>query len=395
MKNRIFTIQRRLPAVLLSMLFFFSCDGDNSSKNTFLPEVTVEKPSKRAVTDYLDFTGNAEASDVVELRARVSGVLTKVNFVDGALVKEGDLLFEIEPEPYAARLRLAESEVVGAQAEAQRSVLEYNRQAELVKKNAAAVSEMEKWKAQRDAAQAKLTQVQANVDLAKINFGYTQIRAPFDGRVDRTLKDPGNLVGTGEATLLTRIYRMNPIYAYFSINEKDFVKVRRPDLGNTSLKVVMATEGEEGFPHQGVIDFASSALDENTGTMLLRGIFDNPHFGQLPKVLPGMFLRIRVPIGERPQAVLVNERAIGVDQGGRFVLTVGTDGVVDKKPVKLGALIDGLRVIEEGLEGEEAVIVRGTQQARPGSKVKPIFAENQANATSLGSAASQSANNGS
>jgi RND family efflux transporter MFP subunit len=368
------------------MLFFFGCGEDDSSKNALLPEVTVKKPSKRAVTDYLDFTGNAEASDMVELRARVSGFLTKVNFVDGALVKEGDLLFEIEPEPYAAKLRLAESEVIGAQAELQRSVLEYNRQAELVRKKAAAVSEMEKWKAQRDAAQAKLTQVQAHVDLAKINFGYTQIRAPFDGRIDRTLKDPGNLVGAGEATLLSKIYRMNPIYAYFSINEKDFVKVRKPDLRNESIKVMMVTEGEEGFPHQGIIDFGSSALDENTGTLLLRGVFDNPHFGRVPKVLPGMFLRIRVPVEERPEAVLVNERAIGVDQGGRYVLTVGAEGVVDKKPVKLGALVDGLRVIEEGLSGEEAVIVRGAQQARPGSKVKPMFAENQANAASLGSA---------
>ncbi|HQH27569.1 MAG TPA: efflux RND transporter periplasmic adaptor subunit [Oligoflexia bacterium] len=358
-----------------ALLSFAGCGSDSAPKSLPVPEVTVEKPAQRPVTDYLEFTGNAEASDKVELRARVSGFLTKVNFRDGDLVKEGDLLFEIEPEPYAARLKLAESQIAGAQAELQRAVLEYNRQAELVKQKAVAVSEVEKWKAQRDAAQAKLNSVQAEVDLARIQFGYTEIRAPFDGRVDRSLKDPGNLVGVGEATLLSTIYRMDPIYAYFSINEKDFVKVRRPpETADTPVKVFLGGEGEEGYPHEGEIDFGSTALDESTGTMLLRGVFTNPPFGKRHKMVPGMFVRLRVPVKERSSAILVSDRAVGVDQSGRFVLTVSADGVVDKKPVKVGALSDGLRVVEEGLNGDESVIVRGIQQARPGGKVKPISA---------------------
>ena len=360
-------------ACLSAVVLLAACGGKEAPKTVPVPEVTVVQPSIEAVTDYLEFTGNAQASDMVELRARVSGFLTKVSFRDGEIVKAGDLLFEIEPEPYAAKLKLAEAQVIAAQAELQRANLEYNRQSELVKQKAVAVSEVEKWKAGRDAAQAKLDEARAQLELAKIQLGYTQIRAPFDGRIDRALKDPGNLVGVNEATLLSTIYRMNPIYAYFSINEKDFVKVRRPpEEGSKPIEVSLASEGEQGYPHVGSIDFGSSALDESTGTLLLRGVFDNPPFGVMPTILPGRFVRLQVPIKQRPSAVLIRERAVGVDQSGRYVLTVNAEGVVDKKPVKVGALVKGQRVVEEGLKGDEAVIVRGMQQARPGSKVKAI-----------------------
>jgi RND family efflux transporter MFP subunit len=356
--------------------------GKEGPKAMPVPEVTVVQPAKQPVTDFLEFTGNAQASDTVQLQARVSGFLTKVNFKDGDWVKQGDLLFEIEPELYAARLALAEAAVVSAQAELLRATIEYNRQADLAKQKAVAVSEVDKWRAQRDSAQAKLDQAKSEVEIGRINLSYTQVRAPFDGRLDRKLKDAGNLVGAGEPTLLTTIYHMNPIYAYFSINEKDFVKVRAPRKdGDPAQAVVFAgTEGEDGYPHQGVIDFGSSSLDPNTGTLLLRGVFDNPAFAEMPKILPGMFVRLRVPVGQREQAVLVPDQALGVDQGGRYVLTVTSQEIVDKKPVKTGALVNGLRVIEQGLVGDESVIVAGLQQARPGAKVKPVQQEAQGSA---------------
>jgi RND family efflux transporter MFP subunit len=261
--------------------------GKKEAKPLPVPEVTTAQPVKQPVTDYLEFTGNAQGSATVQLQARISGFLTKVNFRDGDLVKEGDLLFEIEPEPYAAGVKLAEAAVAAAQAELQRATLEYNRQLELVKKNAVALSEVEKWRAQRDAMQASLDKSRAQLDKAKIEFSYTQVKAPFDGRVDRRLKDPGNLVGVGEATPLTTIYRTNPIYVYFSINEKDLVKVRKPREDNTPNRLVFAAiEGEEGFPHEGQIDFGATALDTSTGTLLLRAVMENQHFGMMPKILP-------------------------------------------------------------------------------------------------------------
>jgi RND family efflux transporter MFP subunit len=368
--------------LLVGAAFLSGC-GDKASTPLPIPEVTTALPVKQPVTDYLEFTGNAQGSAVVDLKARVSGFLTKVNFQDGDLVKEGDLLFEIEPEPYAAGVKLAQAQVGSAQAELQRATLEYNRQLELIKKNAVSVSEVEKWKAQRDAMQASLEKSQAQLEQAQIEYGYTQIKAPFDGRVDRRLKDTGNLVGAGEATLLTTIYRTNPIYVYFSINEKDLVKVRRPKTKNSVEKQVIYAEieGEEGFPHKGRVDFGATAVDTSTGTLLLRAVLENPRFGMMPKILPGMFVRLRAPVAERPEAILVPDRSIGMDQSGRFVLAAGQGDVVDKKPVKTGALVGSLRVIEEGLNGDERIIVSGMQQARPGSRVKPVEQAAQGAAT--------------
>lgn len=351
-------------------LAFIACNKTDTEKSVTLPEVVVKSVETQTVTDYLEFTGNTAASSVVELRARVSGILTKVNFKDGDIVKEGDVLFEIEPETYAAKLALTEAQLVATQAELQRASQEYSRYAELVKQRAVAVSEVEKWKAQRDAAQARFDEAKARVELAKIEFSYTKVIAPFDGRVDRSLKDPGNLVGATEATLLTTIYRMNPIYAYFSINEKDLVKVREPNSNRANSKVEMTTEGEAGYPYLGVIDFGSSSLDTSTGTLLIRGVFHNPSFGMLPKIIPGMFVRLRVPVKERSDAILVPEQSIGVDQGGEFVLTVEEGDIVNKRPIKTGALVNSKKVIEQGLSPDAKVITSGLQRVRPGMKVR-------------------------
>jgi RND family efflux transporter MFP subunit len=345
------------------------------------PEVKVSLPLQKPVTDYLELTGNTQAVDQVELQARVEGFLTSIHFKDGDFVKKGDLLFTIEQAPYQAKLEEAQGRLAAAEAQLLRAQQEYDRQLYLFKENATAKSEVERWKAQRDAAQASVEGGKANLELAKINLGYTRVTAPFDGRVDRHLVDPGNLVGAGKPTPLAYITRLDQIYAYFNLNERDLVRVRekRREKGATDLKenpvpVYGGIEGQKGYPEEGQLDFASTSVDPNTGTILLRAVFDNPRVGAapIPRLLPGMFMRLRIPVDVRPNALVVSERALGVDQGGRYLLVVNEQNVVEQRSVKVGARVEDMRVVEEGLKGDEWVVVSGLQRARAGAKVTPV-----------------------
>jgi RND family efflux transporter MFP subunit len=367
--------------------------GCGESENKFIPpppsEVTVSQPVKKAVTEYVDLTGNTQAIQQVSLVGRVEGFLTSINFKDGDIVKKGDLLFVIEPPPYEAKVRLEEANVAKAQATLLRSTLEYNRQLQLIKQNATAQSTVEQWQAQRDADEASLQQNKANLDIARINLSYTQVRAPFIGRIDRHLVDVGNLVGAANtATQLANIYQLDPIYAYFSLNERDLVRImerdreRRQDKPSLKDKdedtpVYLAIEGEEGYPHEGRLDFTATSLDSSTGTLLMRGVFNNPFpvSGAAPSLLPGMFVRVRIPVHVRKRALLVSERALGVDQGGRYLLVVNEQNVVEQRSVTVGQLEDGMRVIKQGLKEDEWVVVNGIQRTRPGAMVKPVRQE--------------------
>lgn len=361
--------------------------GCSQSENKYVPppppEVTVSKPIERPVTEYLEFTGNTQAFEQVALTARVEGFLTGIHFKDGDIVKKGDLLFTIEPPPYEAKLRLAEANLAAAQARLLRASLEYNRQLQLIKQNATSQATVEQWQSERDASEAEVQQQKANLDIARINLSYTQVRAPFNGRIDRHLVDLGNLVGSGQATQLAIIYRIDPIYAYFNINERDLVRLmerERRDTGSGKKKttqeedtpVYLAIEGERDFPHEGKLDYAATALDQNTGTLLVRAILNNPLKDSVPVLLPGMFVRLKIPVREKKHALLVPERALGVDQGGRYLLVVNDQNIVEQRPVTAGTLIDQMRVIKEGLQGGEWVVVNGIQRARPGLKVTPV-----------------------
>ena len=347
------------------------------------PEVTVSQPLKKAVTEYIELTGNTQSVEQVALVGRVEGYLTSINFKDGDIVKKGDLLFVIEPPPYEAKVKQAEAELAMAQATLIRSTLEYNRQLQLIKQNATAQSTVEQWQAQREADEATVQQKKANLDVARINLSYTQVRAPFTGRIDRHLVDVGNLVGAGQATQLANIYRLDPIYAYFNINERDLVRTLerererskdKPSQKDEDTPVYLAIEKEEGFPHEGRLDFGATALDPSTGTLLLRGIFSNPFpAGGVPGILPGMFVRVRIPVHVRKHALLVSERALGVDQSGRYLLVVNAQNVVEQRTVSVGQLEDGgMRVIKQGLQGDEWVVVNGIQRTRPGATVKAV-----------------------
>lgn len=368
-----------LLAVLLG-----GCQDTNTYVEPPPPKVTVAQPLVQEVTDYLEFTGTTVASAQVEVRARVSGVLESMHFQPGTKVAQGDLLFEIDPREYQADLEAAQAELAGANGQLKRADTEYERAKIGVQKKIITDVELVKWRAEQAVAQAEIKRAEAKITRAELNLSYTRVEAPIGGRVGRNQVDIGNLVGEGQATVLTTITNYDPMYVYFNLNERDLLRVvaiyrarvREKGLdpakdtdAQAEIALYLGLADEEGYPHQGILDFAESGVDPNTGTLQLRGTFVNK---ELPaRLMPGLFARVRLPIAQRSDMPLVSERAIGADQSGQYLLVVNQDNTVEKRNVRLGQLVDGLRVIEEGLRGEDRVIVNGIQRARPGGKVDP------------------------
>jgi len=353
-------------------------------RNTYVPppppKVTVSQPLKKPVTDYLEFTGNAVAFNTVPLQARVEGFLEKLYFQDGQMVKKGAPLFLIQQEQYQAQLQKAEASVLAEKAQLEHAQTEYDRYSKLVKQDAAAQTDVDRWHYERDSRRAALLAAQAQVVLAKLNLSYTKLSAPFNGRMGRHLKDPGTLVGAGEKTLLAEINQIDPIYVYFNINEQDLLRVRgkNPKPPNESEKdpVYVSLADETGYPHKGYLDFAAISLNPTTGSLQLRAILRNPD----AVILPGLFARVRAPIGEAKEALMVPEAAIGYDQLGSFVRVVNAKNLVERRQVKLGVQDDQYRVVDEGLTGEEWVVVSGLLRAIPGRQVTPEKSNTKAGA---------------
>ncbi len=336
--------------------------------------MTVSRPVQQTVTNTIELTGNTQSSNTVNLVARVAGYLQSVNFKDGSIVKKGDLLFVIEPEPYQANVQLAQATVEQRQATLTQATSEYERQQRLIKQKATSESDLENWQAQRDGAKAGLDEANANLELARINLGYTRIVAPFDGRVGRHQVDPGNLVGPGAATQLATIDQLAPIYVYFNVDEQDVLRLRASlrAAGKTlkdvePVKLGIGLQNETGYPHEATLDFVASDVDQSTGTLQARGVIANQDY----VFLPGLFVRVRVPVGTTDNALLVPDRAVGIDQRGHYLLVVGQDDVVAQRVVQIGALNDDMRVIEQGLSADDRVVIDGLQRAIPGSKVTP------------------------
>jgi RND family efflux transporter MFP subunit len=338
------------------------------------PRVTVAAPLKREVTYYLQLVGNTQAVNTVQLVARVSGYLDKVFFRDGQMVKKGQSLFLIQQDTYVANLQQAEGNVLAQKAQLAYAQSQLDRYTNLFPEKAAAQSDVDNWRYQRDSAEANLKIAVANEELTRLNLGYTLVTAPFDGRIDRRQQDPGNLVGSSSSnTNLAQMSQMDPIYVYFNVSDTDLARLMKsthwmPGKSNAGKWPVLAgLPGEDGYPHSGHLDFASISVSSTTGTLLMRGIFPNVD----EKIMPGLYARVRVPVETRV-ALLVPATSVGSDQEGSYVLIVGAQNVVQRRNVKTGPLEGDLRVIEEGLAENERVVVSALLKAYPGSQVIPV-----------------------
>ena len=368
------TVKRPLTLLVLSGLLALQagCKEQPKPQPPPPPKVTVAQPVQQTVTDSLDLTGNTQAIYTVQLVARVVGYLEKVLFQDGQRVKKGQPLFVIQQNTYQDNLRQAEAAILQYRAQLQWTESQLDRYSNLIQHNAAARSDVENWKFQRDTAVANLRAAEAQRDLAKLNLGYTLVTAPFDGRMDRRLVDPGNLVGSGGSTVLAQINQIDPIYVYFNISDLDLARLLKVTRGipgsgdGRKWPVHAGLPSEDGYPHQGYLDFAAINLTTTTGTLLMRGILPNAD----GRILPGLYTRVRVPLEQR-SALLVPEVAIGHDQQGSYVLVVNDKNVVERRNVTTGAAVDSRRVIGTGLTGGEWVVVNGVLKAAPGRTVAP------------------------
>lgn len=334
------------------------------------PEVMVGSPVVREVTEYEYFTGRTESAERVEIRARLTGYLDKTFFAEGALVKEGDLLFLIDPRPYKAELDRAEANLAQAQVRLRRADADLDRAQTLVRQQAISREEFDKLLGERDQARAAINVNESEVRLAKLRLDYTEVRAPFAGRISRRLVDPGNLVKADE-THLSTLVALDPMYVYFDVDERTLLRqMLRKDQSaaeRATQPIQIGLVDEEGYPHAGKINFMDNGVDPATGTMWMRGQFVEPD----RSIPPGLFSRVRFPLGKPYQAVLVAEQALGTDQGQRFLYTVDDQNKVSYRRVKAGRLHDGWRVIQEGLKPGERVVISGLQRVRAGLTITP------------------------
>jgi membrane fusion protein, multidrug efflux system len=358
------------------------CQGEsNQLAPPQLPAVPVSHPAQQEVTDYVDFTGRTDAVQAVDVRPRVTGYLVEMPFKEGSDVKKGDLLFTIDARPYQAQYEAAEAQVTVSEASVRYAVATYKRFKELYDKQPGAVSarELDQYQALQDQAQGNLKLSQANLMSAKLNLDWTKVTSPIDGQVSRYYLTLGNLA-IQDQTLLTTVVSEDPIYAYFDTDEPTLLRIRRA-VSEGKIKpradglnsVFMALQDEEGFPHEGKIDFVNNQVNPTTGSITMRGVFSNPKLAEGIRLLsPGMFIRVRLQIGQAQPALLVIDRAIAADQGLKYVYVVDTDNKVQYRRVATGPLQDnGLRVVAQGLKPNDRVVVGGLQQVRPGMEVRP------------------------
>ena len=347
-----------------------ACGQSNTYVAPPPPKVTVAKPTEQKVTRYFEATGNAAAVNSANLVARVQGFLTEIKYADGAAVKQGQHLFTIEPEPYQLKLQQAQAAEASAEATAKQTEADFERQQELVQRQAASKAAFDNATANRDTAKARLLQAKADTKQAQINLDYTKVVAPFDGVVTARQVSIGELVGGSGTQVLATIVQLDPIWVNFSASERDVLRVRaelqrrgmtRSDMIGTEAEVGLQTE--TGYPHKGKLDYIAPTVSASTGTLAVRALLRNPN----APLLPGYFVRVRVPLDETP-ALLVPAVALGADQGGRYVLIVNTENTVEQRKVQVGPTVGEMAVIESGLQPDDRVVVAGILRANPGRR---------------------------
>jgi RND family efflux transporter MFP subunit len=369
-------------AAVATALSLSGCSRDEAAERAApppAPEVTVARVISRTVTDSETFSGRFSAVNHVDIRPRVSGYISSVNFVDGTMVHKGQVLFVIDPRPYEADYQRAEADLVQARAQAALAKAEQIRAVNLLAAHAISKDEYDTRTANARQSAGNVQAAQAEVDSAALNLTFTRVTAPITGRVSRAIVTVGNLVSNGQ-TLLTTVVSLDPIYVEFNADEQAYLTFEKyagangrkdasasagPDaLGNA---VYVGLADEKGYPHEGHLIFMDNSLDAQTGTIYARALLANPdgHY------VPGLFARVKLIGNDRYNAVLINDSAIGTDQTMRYVLVLGPDNKVEYRPVELGPLLNGLRVVRSGLKPGDTIIVNGLMRVRPGMQVNP------------------------
>jgi len=371
----------RLLAALGFAAGLSACDGNDNTYVAPPPaKVRVAQPLQQDVTRYFELTGNTAAFKSVDIEARVQGFIESIDYRDGMAVTKGTQLFGIQSNTYQAQVEQAQATLTSAQAAQVGANQEYTRQVSLNSQKIGTQTALDNAKATLDQANATILNAQASLDLAKINLGYTTVAAPFDGTVTAHLVEIGTLVGVSGPTTLATIVQTDPLYVNFSISETQVLMIKQgmAAQGRTfkqtdlpSVPVELGLQGETGFPFKGHLDYAAPQVDAATGTLTVRGIVDNKDHA----LIPGLFVRVRVPIAKQDKALLVRDDAIGTNQQGNYVLVAGKDDTVEQRLIKTGQSEGRLRVVDSGITADDRVIIEGIQQAIPGSKVAPEQAE--------------------
>lgn len=364
-----------LPAaVILASAGLTACSEENTYVPPPPPKVEVAVPVKQSVTPFLEATGNTSAVNTATLLARVPGFIQEIDYKDGDSLKAGARAFLIEPEPYQLALQQSQAGLASAQAASKVSAAELKRQQELLQQKVVAPSSADQASAAADADAAKVQQSEVDVKQAQLNLSYTEVKAPFDGIVTARQVSQGQYVGAGSPTTLATIVQLDPIHVDFMVSEQDVLGIRagmakrgitEQELRKVPVEIGLQTE--TGFPHKGMLDYVAPEVTSSTGTLAVRAVLPNADRG----LLPGYFVRVRVPLGERPDTLLVPDRAIGTDQGGRYVLIANKDNVVEQRPVEIGQLVGPLRVVTAGVSPEDKVLTDGLMKAVPGQKIEP------------------------
>lgn len=368
------TFKIAIALVLVLVIFLIVQYKPKTVQKMQAPTVIVKKPVLMKRSDYLEETGNTVAYHSVDLVARVSGYLNAVTFADGSIVKKGTPLMVIEPEPYAEQLKQAEASVLIQKSGYAYDKAEYERQLKMYKQNASSLNEVQKWQAKSNESQASIDKAVADANIAAINYSYTHIAAPFDGRISRHLVDPGNYVSSAKPTKLATIEQLDPIYVYFNPNELDLLKLRAIARARgftpekiSQIPVYVGLQNEQGYSHRGRLDYISTGLNASTGTIEFRAVVPNKGY----VLQPGLFVRVRIALTKPIPRLTVPDSAVQYDQVGAYLLVVDRDNRVVLKRVTTGSDEKGMIAIVKGLDAEDDVIVDGLQNATPGNQVTP------------------------